>query len=234
MEQKSPGVIVWGDYACFTRPEFKVERVSYPVMPPSAARGLLEAIYWKPEFRYEIEEIWVLKLGSQTTILRNELEDRQGASPIIIEDKRQQRSSLILRDVKYLIRPQIVLPRIKDSNERYKKHIGYIEQLKRRLEKGQYHHTPYLGTREFAASFEPAQGNEKPQELDMKLGTMLFDTAFVQDEQSQEKLSFYRHYPDGRQLVNGYARRIFFHAELIKGRMYIPQEKHQELYALEK
>jgi CRISPR-associated protein Cas5d len=93
---------VWGDYACFSRPEFKVERVSYPVITPSAARGVLEAVFWKPEFRYEIRRVGILKPGLQTVILRNELDDRQGGKPIFIEDKRQQRSSLILnRPLKY-------------------------------------------------------------------------------------------------------------------------------------
>ena len=69
---------VWGEYACFTRPEFKAERVSYPVITPSAARGVLEAIYWKPQMRYHISEIGVLKFGSQISMLRNEISDRQG------------------------------------------------------------------------------------------------------------------------------------------------------------
>ena len=68
---------VWGDYACFTRPEFKVERVSYPVMTPSAARGILEAIYWKPQIRYRIQRIGILKLGTQWSLLRNEISSRQ-------------------------------------------------------------------------------------------------------------------------------------------------------------
>ncbi|MBC7093702.1 type I-C CRISPR-associated protein Cas5, partial [Candidatus Bipolaricaulota bacterium] len=102
-------VRIWGEYACFSRPEFKVERVSYPVITPSAARGILEAILWKPEFRYEVRRIGVLKLGTQTAILRNELEDRQGNTPIFVEDKRQQRSSLILKDVDYLVEAEMVL-----------------------------------------------------------------------------------------------------------------------------
>src|ERR1035438_6706512 len=100
-------VKVWGDYACFSRPEFKVERVSYPIITPSAARGVLEAIYWKPAFRYEIRRIHVLKLGSQTTILRNEIEERQGDKPFRVEEKRQQRTSLILTDVEYMIEAEI-------------------------------------------------------------------------------------------------------------------------------
>src|SRR5437762_8262153 len=96
------------DLACFSRPELKVERVSYLVMTPSAARGVLEAIFWKPEIRYEIREIAVLEPIRQFAILRNELSDRQGETPFIIEDKRQQRASLVQRKVAYVIRADIV------------------------------------------------------------------------------------------------------------------------------
>lgn len=81
---------VFGDYACFSRPEFKVERVSYVVPTPSAARGILDAIFWKPDFRYEIRAIHVLKLGTQVSILRNEIADRQSHKPITVEHARQQ------------------------------------------------------------------------------------------------------------------------------------------------
>src|SRR3712207_3041015 len=83
------------ELACFARPELKVERVSYPVMTPSAARGFLEAIYWKPEMRWEIREIRLLRPVRFVTLLRNELEGRQGTGPIFVEEQRQQRSSLI-------------------------------------------------------------------------------------------------------------------------------------------
>ena len=94
-------VKVWGEYACFTRPESKVERVSYPVITPGAARGVLEAIYWKPEFQYRIKEVGILKIGGQMTLLRNEISRRQGedGAPFSIEDDgvRQQRMSQIGR-----------------------------------------------------------------------------------------------------------------------------------------
>src|SRR4051812_15846567 len=91
------------DLACFSRPELKVERVSYPVMTPSAARGVLEAIFWKPEIRWEIREIRLLKPIRFITLLRNELDRRQGGGPIFVEEQRQQRSSLILKDVEYVV-----------------------------------------------------------------------------------------------------------------------------------
>src|SRR5436309_2396620 len=120
MRERLVSVRVWGKYACFTRPEFKVERVSYPVITPSAARGLLEAIFWRPEVRYEIRRIGILALGSQTTILRNEISERQGRSPIVVEAKRQQRSSLVLKDVNYVIEAAVELrPHAKDPLAKY-------------------------------------------------------------------------------------------------------------------
>lgn len=232
MQQPKIQVKVQGDYACFSRPEFKVERVSYQVMTPGAARGILEAIFWKPEFRYQIREIHVLKLGTQTTILRNELSSRQGASPILIEDKgrRQQRNSLILKDVAYLIKADMVL-RSHTKNDIK----AYIEQFERRLQKGQCHHTPYLGTREFAAYFEPPQNNESAdQTLNLDLGTMLFDIAFVEDENRQE-MEFKKPLRDGtgQRTAKGYAVAVFFDAKLVNGILSVPSKKYDELYELE-
>src|ERR1700677_2302927 len=121
-------VKVWGDYACFSRPEFKVERVSYPIITPSAARGVLEAIYWKPAFRFQIRRIHVLQQGSQMTILRNEISERQGKKPLQVEEKRQQRTSLILKNVAYIIEAEIVLrPFARDA-------IGsYLDQFNRKV-----------------------------------------------------------------------------------------------------
>src|SRR5436309_15329084 len=92
---------VWGEYACFTRPEMKVERVSYTVMTPSAARGILEAIFWKPEFSWRVREIWVLKEIRYFSILRNEVQSKASPRtdrPLIISEERTQRHTLGLRD----------------------------------------------------------------------------------------------------------------------------------------
>jgi CRISPR-associated protein Cas5d len=222
-------VKVGGDYACFSRPEFKVERVSYPVMTPSAARGLLEAILWKPEMRWEIREIDVLKPLKQSSILRNELSDRQGDSPLIIEEKRQQRASLILRDVAYVIHCEIVLRgHVTDPLTKY------ADMFRRRLERGQCHHTPYLGTREFAAWFEPATGAEEAIPLDLDLGNMLFDIAYVENPaRVSDRMTFYRQNLGGRHVVQGYAEATFFHAELKQGRLHVPRELYAELYRRE-
>ena len=217
-------VKVWGDYALFSRPEFKVERVSYPVITPSAARGVLESIFWKPEIRYQIRRIGLLKPGKQMAILRNEIASRQGRKPILVEHDRQQRTSLVLKDVAYLIEAKIHL-RPHATEPVYK----YTDQFRRRVERGQYHHTPYLGTREFAAFFAPT-GGETPPPLDLEIGNMLFDIAFVEDKNRKE-LSFKR--PGKAKPVKGYAHPLFFEARVENGWLSVPQALYQKLRRLE-
>jgi CRISPR-associated protein Cas5d len=223
-------VKVWGDYACFSRPEFKVERVSYPIITPSAARGVLEAIYWKPAFRFQIRNIHVLKQGSQTTLLRNEIAERQSSKPIQVEEHRQQRTSLILKNVIYRIDAEIVLrPLARDE-------IGsYLDQFNRSVLKGRCHHTPCLGTREFSAYFAPPsdedRGDRASPGLNTDLGQMLFDIAFV--ESGRKELSW-RSESEGSRLVHGFAEPVFFHAKLSGGVLRVPPEKYAELYRLEK
>lgn len=226
-EKALVSVRVCGEYALFTRPELHVERVSYPVMTPSAARGVLEAIFWKPEFRYQIREIGVLKMGSQTVVLRNEIERRQGDAPFFVEDVRQQRSSLLLKDVAYLIRAELAL-RPWANEPIYK----YSDQFNRRVKQGQCHHTPYLGTREFAANFEPPREGEAPEPLNMDLGLMLLDIAHVEDPH-QSELKFIRHGPQGPRQVAGYTKAFFFEARLEDGWLRVPQEKYLAIYRLE-
>ena len=221
---------VGGDFACFSRPEFKVERVSYPIMTPSAARGVLEAIFWKPEFRWEVREIWVLAHGGEFVLLRNEISERQARTPIIVEDRRQQRASLLLKQVEYLIYANLRLA--SHANAPLPK---YLSQFERRLDRGQCHHTPYLGTREFAAWFQPVNGTETPQPWDQDFGTMLFDLAFREDAHRQE-LTFHRHGPQGERRVrvaSGYAEALFFSARLEQGILQVPPEKYLELYQKE-
>lgn len=222
---------VGGDFACFTRPGFPVERVSYPVMTPSAARGLLEAIFWKPEFRWEVREIWVLKPIKEVSIVRNELKSRQGDKPIFIEDLRQQRVSLVLKEVEYLITADIRLKAHAIQNLR-----SYLEQFERKATQGGCHHTPYLGTREFAAWFENPDGSEVPRrEEDRDLGMMLFDIAFRIDP--AKKLKFWRHgpeyAPERKGEETGHHEAMFFPARLEKGVLKVPSEKYLELYERE-
>lgn len=227
MAEGDVAIVVGGDYACFSRPEFKVERVSYPVITPSAARGLLEAIFWKPEMRWEIREIHVLKPLRQMALLRNELSTRQGEEPFFVEDRRQQRTSLILKDVAYLIQAAIELrPHATDPVAKY------TDQFRRRLERGQNHHTPCLGTREFTAWFEPATGSEQPIALDLDVGNMLFDIAYRVDP-SRRELQFRRWQDDRWQTVWGYAEALFFHAELKAGVLTVSRDSYQRLYQME-
>lgn len=227
---------VGGDYACFSNPNLKVERVSYPAMTPAAARGILEAIFWKPAFRWEIRSITVLKPIKTLSVMRNEIEDRQATKPILIEDKRQQRVSLVLKDVEYVIGADIAMIW---KNERIEK---YIAQFERKLECGACHHTPYLGTREFAAWFEPATGREKPEvAIDSQyLGVMFFDTAYIKSE-SRPDMRFLRHKPslsesekrNPSEVHQGYPHYMFFPASIEKNQIIVPPEKYQELYRLE-
>jgi len=227
MATASFDVKVGGDFACFTRPEFKVERVSYPIMTPSAARGIYEAIFWKPQIRWEIREIRILKPLRQMALLRNEVEDRQGRRPFFVEDRRQQRSSLLLRDVEYSIRAEMTLrPHAVDPLAKY------ADQFRRRLERGQCHHTPYLGTREFAAWFEHTDGNETPVTLDLITSQMLFDIVYREDTNRRE-LTFRRHGPEGGRVVRGYAEALFFPAEIQGGVLRISPQLYQRLYQME-
>jgi CRISPR-associated protein Cas5d len=225
MHQPHIRIRTWSDYACFTRPEFKVERSSYPIITPSAARGILEAVFWRPEIRYEIRRIGIVRPGSPMVIVRNELSDRQGQSPIVIDEKRQQRSSLILQNVEYIIEADI---RLRDhATQPLPK---YLDQARRRIERGQYFHTPYMGTREFAAFFEPANDGA-PIDDDADLGTILFDIAFVPDTKKPD-LDFRQAHSSAT--VSGYAQAIYAeNARLESGWWTIPATLYQTLYQLE-
>lgn len=224
-------VKVFGDYACFSRPEFKVERVSYPVITPSAARGVLEAIFWKPEIRYQIRQIHVLNLGSQLTILRNEVSLPEKVGPFLAAERRQPRTSLVLRNVGYVIRAEIVLrPHVRAA-------IGkYLDQFNRRAAKGQCHHTPCLGTREFTAHFERPttddRGAARNPQLELDLGQMLFDLAFVESEERPE-IEFLKPTEHGHRKVKGFAQALFFHATIGQGVLNVPPERYEELYRME-
>jgi len=179
---------VWGDYALFTRPEMKVERVSYDVMTPSAARGILEAIYWKPAILWVIDRIHVLRPVRFDNIRRNELANRVSVNntdmvegkPVCryIEDDRQQRASMVLRNVEYVIEAHFELTESAGDDDPGK-HLAIFE---RRVKKGQCFHRPYFGCREFPVSFEwcgkiPVSSLSGRQDL----GFMLHDINFNND-----------------------------------------------------
>lgn len=176
-------VKLWGDYACFTRPEMKVERVSYPVMTPSAARGALEAIFWKPQIVWRVEEIHVLKPISYASILRNEIKGRQSdrvarqwakeGGGYDASDERVQRHTLALRDVAYVVRAQInLVDGVQDNIAKYR------DQFRRRVARGQCFATPYLGCREFSAFFCEPGPDDLPIGRSEDLGPMLRDIDY--------------------------------------------------------
>lgn len=195
---------VWGDFACFTRPEMKVERVSYDVMTPSAARGILEAIHWKPAIRWSIDRIHVLKPIRFQSIRRNEVSSKipestaRGAmkrgdlSKLYLaaadSTNRAQRASTLLRHVAYVIEAHFDLTEKATDQDTASKHISMFN---RRAATGQCFHHPCLGTREFAADFallaedDPLPVSELPDtERDRDLGWMLHDIDFADNNTS--------------------------------------------------
>ena len=203
---------VWGEHALFTRPEMKVERVSYEVMTPSAARGVLEAVYWKPEVEWRVRRIAVLNPVRHASFLRNEVNSTaapgrlkaafaRGDDPAFFaDDDRTQRHTLALRDVAYVIEAD-VLPR--DGSHPAK----HRDIFRRRVARGQCFHRPYLGCREFAASFAEPDGTESPIDRTDPLGRMLFDLR----------------YGPGRAVP------LFFHAELDRGVLHVPDALYTRL-----
>lgn len=196
-------VKIWGDYALYTRPEMKVERVSYPIITPSAARGVLESIFWKPQVTWRVEEIWMLKPPRFSSIaftdngpiadgpryfsiLRNEVNSRASERAARGWEKngggydasgdRAQRHTLGLRDVAYLIRGQLVLaPGVTEDIAKYR------DQFRRRVRGGRCYAMPYLGTREFSAFFAEPDGTERPVDYTADIGMMLDDLDYAPD-----------------------------------------------------
>lgn len=184
LDKRIVKVKVTGDYACFTRPDLKVERMTYPCMTPSAARGILDSILWKPEFQWYVRQIQVLKPIRFATIKRNEINTKQGRNPILIEEKRAQRNSIVLRDVAYIIEASVFQNQLTDKN-RPEKYIGRkgIDAdndgiFIRRVKRGQCWRRPYLGVREFAAEFMEPEGDELPIQESVPIGSMLFDIFY--------------------------------------------------------
>lgn len=183
-----------GDFACFTRPEMKVERVSYDVITPSAARAVFEAILWKPAIRWHISKIEVLKPIRWINLRRNEvgavvsalnvktaMKKGEGNLGLYIEDERQQRAGLFLRDVKYRLHGYFQLLDQTGGNTPVK----FTEMFERRASKGQCFNQPYLGTREFPCDFRLIDNeNEtaKPIDESRDLGWMLYDMDFSTPE----------------------------------------------------
>ena len=230
-------VKVWGDFALFTRPEFSAERVSYQVMTPSAARGILEAIFWKPEMAWQVHEIHVLKPIRHFSILRNEVNSHQSDRAVATWQKnaaggyyadgdRAQRHSLCLRDVVYLIKASIKL-KPHETNI-----VKYRDQFRRRVTKGQCHHQPYFGTREFSAFFGDPDGTEDEQRLKLfpdpepvDLGLTLFDMEIT--EAINGSMTYLSHDASGVKVIKGNATPKFFHAQLHQGILTVPTDLYR-------
>ncbi len=187
---------VWGPRALFSRPEMSVERVSYDVITPSAARGILEAIHWKPQMVWRIERLRVLNAIRFESVRRNEVGSKIPAGKVAsamragsteglalhVDDDRQQRAATLLKDVAYVIEARIELT-VKgraDPTESVQKHL---EMARRRMARGQYFHHPYLGTREFACDFALMDGDPPAPHDSLKgerdLGWMALDLDYA-------------------------------------------------------
>ena len=215
---------VWGDHACFTRPEMKVERVSYDVMTPSAARGILEAIHWKPAILWVVDAIHVMRPIRFTSIRRNEVGakipvgsvksamnrgDTNGLG-LAVDDNRQQRAATVLVKPAYVIEAHFELTAAAGEGDTAAKHIA---MFKRRAAAGQCFHRPCLGTREFAAHFELVEGGlpecKLPEDQrNRDLGWMLHDIDHANN-----------HTP------------YFFRAALVDGVMAVPPLNSEDVIA---
>jgi len=230
---KSFCIEVWGDFACFTRPEMKVERVSYDVITPSAARAIFQAIFWKPAIQWQIEKIEVLNPIKWFSVRRNETAALAGkkSDGIFIEDCRQQKAGLILRDVKYRLhakqifvppakRPQarhLVPDELVDADEkeilRRDENPGkYHAIFTRRAVKGQCFTQPYLGCREFSCAFRLIEDDAEPAitiSVTRDLGFMLYDMD----------------YSDENNIIP-----MFFRAKLENGVVHVPAPDSEEVF----
>lgn len=223
---------VWGDFALFTRPEMKVERVSYPVITPSASRAIFEAILWKPAIEWQIKRVEILSPIKWLSVRRNEvgtkLSTRNAQSmmngkgkrdyAIIIDDNRQQRASLLLKDVRYRIYADFTMT---DKAGKADNRVKFVQMFERRAKKGQCFYQPYLGCREFSAHFEYVEldKDNQPKFEDIKqnivpiaenqdMGYMLYDLDFSNLNEPQP---------------------MFFHAKMNDGVILIPEKTSLEV-----
>ena len=183
-------VRISGPFACFTRPEYATERVSYPVITPPAAVGVLSSIFWKPEFDWIVTRIWVLTEPTWASMTRNEVKSRASTSKASIDvlDERVQRHNLFLRDVDY-----VVFARIRLRSHATEPVAKYRDQFRRRVERGAFFSPPYLGLREYTASFEPFRPAEhRPLEsLTLPIGSMSLDLGYHGDRGEKTAPEFF-------------------------------------------
>lgn len=216
---------VWGPFACFTRPELKVERVSYDVITPSAARAIFEAIFWKPAFCWRVTRIEVLNPIKWFSIKRNEIGKTMSPSSdgLLIEDNRQQKSSLVLRDVRYRLYAKLEFIPISNRLPEFRPEPSkvadenpgkYNAMFERRASKGQCFTQPYLGCREFACQFRLVENPVKGEgciEQTKDLGIMLYDMDF-KDYKGEKP-----------------AQALFYRAQMVCGAIDVPSKDSEEI-----
>ncbi len=208
-ESKIFKVRAFGDLACFTRPEMKVERVSYEVMTPSAARGVFEAILWKPAISWRIHEIAVLKPIQWTSFRRNEVKSKASlrTTDFCADEDRAQRNTVGLKNVDYVISASFEMTGKAGPDDNVAK---FSEMFQRRLKRGQHFHQPYLGCREFWAQVEEAPEQFVPIDaaVERPLGRMFYDYDY---EPALKK--------------NGIPKPLFFDARLKGGVLFVDAKK---------
>jgi CRISPR-associated protein Cas5d len=227
---------VSGDFACFTRPEMKVERVSYDVITPSAVRAIFEAILWKPAIRWQPEKIEVLSPIRWVNIRRNEVSSKipsgsvksamnkgTGNLGLYIEDERQQRAGLFLSDVKYRLTASFEMTSKAEATDNLNK---FSEMFKRRAEKGQCFNQPYLGCREFSCEFTLVDSQKQPANLDFLDQNMTSDRRDLGFDAVRD-LGWMLYDMDYRDTSNPMPR--FFKAEIDKGIVHIPHWQSEEI-----
>lgn len=194
---------VWGDFACFTMPEARVERLTYPFPTPSAARGILSAIYVKPkEFNWRINRIEVLNPIRYISFKRNEVKCTVSSEPISTEEERTQRQTVALQDVRYRISASII-PRPAFAE----RETQLYEQVLRRIRGGKCFCTPSLGLREFVCYFEESDGTRQPIQQSMDAGLMVYDLFGPDDVEVTKKMKI---------------RMSLFHAVMENGVIQVP------------
>lgn len=208
-----------GPLACFTRPELKAERVSYPVMTPSAARGLIEAVLWKPAVRWHIDRIGVLNPIRFISFRRNEVNTKASDPPRAVVDgggdagnvtcyfadeDRAQRNTVALREVDYLVEAHLTMTEDAGPDDNMTK---FVAMFRRRVREGQHFHQPYFGCREFVAEVLPPDDAPDPIPESRDLGIMLWDIAYGEERN----------------------RPIFFRAELREGVLHVPADPEETL-----
>jgi len=196
---------VYGKYACFTRPELSVERVTYDIITPSAARNIYQSIFWKPKINWQISKIEILNPIKHAYLKRNEVSSTSKNS-IYIEDNRCQKGSIILKDVRYRITADLIYNGELTKKENPGKYIGMFDK---RASKGACFKQPYLGCREFSCNFkfiENLNNLDEPINLTTNLGLMFYDYNY--EDKS----------------------RLFFEAKVQNGVMNIPEKNSDKIY----